>query len=368
MIPFLSFDQTNADFRQEALVAFEKFFDSKWYILGQSVRDFEAAYANFNQTKYAIGVGNGLDALIIALRAVGVSEGDEVIMPSNTFIATVLAASMVKATPVFVEPDIRTYNIDSSKIEAAISPRTKAIMPVHLYGQACDMENIMAIAKKHNLAVIEDNAQAHGATFKGNLTGTFGDINGTSFYPGKNLGALGDAGGITTNSDELNTIARTIRNYGSQKKYYNQVKGMNSRLDEFQAAMLHLKLKHLDKWTKQRQAIADLYQKYLANVGDLILPYVLPNATSVYHLFVVRTKYRDELQAYLKNVGIHTLIHYPVPPHLQEAYAELNYKKGDFPIAEEIADTCLSLPIFPGLTESQIKTIADAMKAFFETK
>jgi len=275
---------------------------------------------------------------------------------------------MVKATPVFVEPDIRTYNIDPSKIEAAITPRTKAIMPVHLYGQACDMEGIMAIAKKHNLAVVEDNAQAHGATFNGQLTGTFGDINGTSFYPGKNLGALGDAGGITTNSDDLNKKARTIRHHGSQKKYFNEVKGMNSRLDEVQAAMLSLKLKHLDKWSKQRQAIADLYQQYLANVGDLVLPYILPNATSVYHLFVVRTKYRDELQAYLKNAGIQTLIHYPVPPHLQEAYSELNYKKSDFPLAEEIAETCLSLPIFPGLTEQQVEIIAEAMKTFFATK
>ena len=368
MIPFLSFEQTNADFRQEALATFEQFFDSQWYILGQSVRDFEVAYANFNQTKHAIGVGNGLDALIIALRALGVSKGDEVIMPSNTFIATALAASAVGAKVIFVEPDIQTYNIDPEKLDRAITPFTKIIMPVHLYGQACDMENIQKVADRYRLAIVEDNAQAHGATFNGQLTGTFGAINGTSFYPGKNLGALGDAGAITTNSDKLNEIARTIRNYGSQKKYFNEVKGMNSRLDELQAAMLNLKLKHLNKWTKQRQDIAALYNKHLEEVGDLILPYVLPNATSVYHLFVVRTKYRDELQKHLNKLDIQTLIHYPVPPHLQEAYSELNYKKGDFPIAEEIAETCLSLPIFPGLTESQVEQVADAIKSFFDTK
>ncbi|HWH63275.1 MAG TPA: DegT/DnrJ/EryC1/StrS family aminotransferase, partial [Ginsengibacter sp.] len=348
-IPFLSFEFINLQTKAETLSSFENFFNSSWYILGQQVKKFEEEYSLFNKVKYCVGVSNGLDALHIALRALGIHKGDEVIVPSNTYIATALAVSYVGATPVFVEPDINTYNIDASKIEAAMTSKTKAILPVHLYGQSCEMKSIMFIAKKYNLFVIEDNAQSHGASYNGKLTGSWGNINGTSFYPGKNLGALGDAGAITTNDMELAGKASVLRNYGSQKKYYNEVVGYNMRLDECQAGFLSIKLKYLKEWTEQRQEIAGWYNDALKNVSNLILPAIAKNATHVYHLYVVRTKFRNDLQKYLTDNGIGTLIHYPIPPHLQKAYHKLGFKAGDFPIAEEIANTCLSLPIWPGM-------------------
>ncbi len=252
-IPFLSFEPANKKIKEDILSSFENFFDNAWYVLGEQVKNFEKEYASFNQVKKSVGVSNGLDALHIALKALNIGKDDEVIVPSNTYIATALAVSYVGATPVFVEPDIATYNIDPKKIEAAITPKTKAIMPVHLYGQACEMEAIMAIAKQHQLFVVEDNAQSQGASYKGKLTGSWGNINGTSFYPGKNLGALGDAGAVTTDDDELAQQAITLRNYGSQKKYYNDVIGFNMRLDECQAGFLSVKLKYLKEWTAQRQ-------------------------------------------------------------------------------------------------------------------
>lgn len=367
-IPFLSFESQNREIKTQVLQAVEEVFDSQWYILGQSVKNFEAAYAEFNQTNFCVGVANGLDALHIALKALDIQEGDEVIVPSNTYIATWLAASFVGAIPVPVEPNPKTYNIDPAKIEAAITAKTKVIMPVHLYGQACEMDEIMRIAQKHNLYVVEDNAQSQGATYNGKVTGSFGDINGTSFYPGKNLGALGDAGAITTNNEELALKAQTLRNYGSQKKYYNEVIGHNSRLDELQAAILSVKLPRLMEWTEERITVADHYQKHLQNVGDIILPELASGASHVYHLYVIRTKKRDELQAFLNNNGIGTLIHYPVPPHLQKAYNHFGYQKGAFPIAEELAETCLSLPMYPGLTEEQIIQICDIIKQFFDAK
>jgi dTDP-4-amino-4,6-dideoxygalactose transaminase len=276
-----------------------------------------------------------------------------------------LAVSFVSATPVFVEPDIRTYNIDPKLIEQAITPRTKAIMPVHLYGQACEMDAIMAVARKHEMYVVEDNAQAHGAAFKGKLTGSWGHINGTSFYPGKNLGALGDAGAVTTDDAELAEKVRTLRNYGSKIKYHNGVMGFNMRLDEMQAAFLSVKLRHLDAWTAERQQIAAWYLDALEGVGDLILPYTHLDATHSYHLFVIRTQYRDALQQYLKENDIGTLIHYPIPPHLQEAYKNLKHKKGDFPISENIAETALSLPLWPGMTHEQIQFVALTISKFF---
>ena len=363
-VPFVSFDEVNKQIKREILEAFELFFDKAWYILGDKVKQFESEYAAFNQVPYCVGVSNGLDALHIALRTLNIGSGDEVIVPSNTYIATALAVSYVGATPVFVEPDINTYNIDASRIEAAITSGTKAIMPVHLYGQACDMDSIMAIAKKYDLFVIEDNAQAQGASFKDKLTGSFGHINGTSFYPGKNLGALGDAGAITTNDAALAQKAAILRNYGSQKKYYNEEIGYNMRLDECQAAFLSVKLKYLDEWTKQRQQIAEQYNNALKDVEDLILPQVAQGATHVYHLYVVRTTKRNELQEFLTKNGIGTLIHYPIPPHLQEAYAVLGFKKGDFPIAEEIADTCLSLPMWPGMVATEIQIVTESIKQF----
>jgi dTDP-4-amino-4,6-dideoxygalactose transaminase len=363
-VPFVSFEKVNKQIKREILEAFEQFFDKAWYILGDKVKQFEQEYAAFNQVNYCVGVSNGLDALHIALHSLNIGTGDEVIVPSNTYIATVLAVSYVGATPVFVEPNINTYNIDASKIEAVITSKTKAIMPVHLYGQACEMGSIMAVAEKHNLFVIEDNAQAQGASFKNKPTGSFGHINGTSFYPGKNLGALGDAGAITTNDVALVQKAAVLRNYGSQKKYYNEVIGYNMRLDECQATFLSIKLKYLDEWTKQRHQIAEQYNNALKGIGDLILPHVEQDATHVYHLYVVRTKQRNALQEYLTNNGIGTLIHYPIPPHLQEAYAALGFKKGDFPIAEEIADTCLSLPMWPGMTPAEIQIVAESIKQF----
>lgn len=364
-IPFLSFEHTNKLIRQDILDAFECFFDSGHYVLGSRVAQFEKEFALFNNVKYCVGISNGLDALHIALKTLGISAGDEVIVPSNTYIATVLAISYVGANPIFVEPDINTYNIDPLKIEAAITSKTKAIMPVHLYGQCCEMEAIMKIAEKYNLFVIEDNAQSQGATYNGKLTGSWGHINGTSFYPGKNLGALGDAGAVTTNDDALAKKASVLRNYGSDKKYFNEVIGHNMRLDECQAAFLSVKLPHLKKWTTQRQAIAQQYLQILNGVGDLILPFTHKSATHVYHLFVVRTKQRDALQKHMADCGIGSLIHYPIPPHLQEAYHRLGYKKGDFPIAEEIAETCLSLPMWPGMTVEMVHYIANCIKDFF---
>jgi dTDP-4-amino-4,6-dideoxygalactose transaminase len=366
-IPFLSFAPANAAIKTEVLEAFEIFFDSSWYVLGERVKQFEKEYAAYSQTKFAIGVSNGLDALFLSLKALDMKEGDEVIVPSNTYIATALAVSYTGAKPVFVEPNIGTYNIDPARIEAAITNRTKAIMPVHLYGQCCEMEAIMQIAAKHNLFVIEDNAQAHGASFNNKVTGSFGHANGISFYPGKNLGALGDAGAITTNDEALAIKLSTLRNYGSQKKYYNEVIGYNMRLDELQAAILSVKLNYMGQWNEQRLAAAATYHQLLANMPDIILPAIADGATHVYHLFVIRAKQRDELQAYLSEHGVGTLIHYPVPIHLQEAYKNFNYKKGDFPIAEEIADTALSLPMYPGIATDEIEFVCKQVKDFFSS-
>jgi dTDP-4-amino-4,6-dideoxygalactose transaminase len=364
-IPFLNFNYMHEPLKGEMMNAFESFYDSSWFVLGERVKQFEKDYSSFNETKFAIGISNGLDALHIALKSLNIGVGDEVIVPSNTYIATALAVSYVGATPIFVEPNIETYNIDPNLIEAAITPKTKAIMPVHLYGQACEMDAILAIAKKYNLFIIEDNAQSQGAKYNGLLTGSFGDINGTSFYPGKNLGALGDAGAVTTNNDKLAKKASVLRNYGSEKKYYNEVIGYNMRLDECQAAFLSIKLKLLNNWTLQRQEIASWYGTELINIQDLILPKLAHNATHVYHLYVVRTSKRDDLQTFLNNKGIGTLIHYPIPPHLQEAYNYLGKKVGNFPIAEEIASTCLSLPLWPGMNRDQVVEVSMAIREFF---
>ncbi len=363
-IPFVSFARMNADVKADTLQSFEQFFDSAWYVLGKQVSAFETEYAIFNETTHAVGVANGLDALIIALKTLNIGPGDEVIVPSNTYIASWLAVSYVGATPIPVEPRESTSNINPELIERAITPRTKAIMPVHLYGQCCEMDVIMQIAEKHNLFVVEDNAQSQGATYNHKLAGSFGHINGTSFYPGKNLGAYGDAGAITTSDEKMALRAKTIRNYGSDKKYYNTELGINSRLDEVQAGFLSIKLKHLNKWNTERNTIAQQYLNELKGVSGLTLPVIAEGATSVYHLFVVRHAKRDALQQYLNEHGIGTLIHYPVPPHLQQAYNSLGYKKGDFPIAESIAETCLSLPMFPGLTTEQVSYICDTLKTF----
>lgn len=346
--------------------AFELFFDKGSYILGDSVKKFEKEYAAFNETKYAVGVSNGLDALHIALQTLGVGHGDEVIVPSNTYIATLLAVTIAGAKPVLAEPDKITYNIDPENIEKAITAKTKAIIPVHLFGQACDMDAIMKIAIQYNLFVIGDNAQGHGSSWNGKPAGSFGHINGTSFYPAKNLGAFGDAGMITTNNEALSQKALLLRNYGSEKKYYNEVIGYNMRLDECQAAFLSIKLKYLPEWTKQRQQVAAMYDQSLPETGDLILPRKAEHATHVYHQYVVRTKKRNELQQFLRENGISTLIHYPVPPHLQAAYRSLGFKEGDFPLAEELANTNLSLPVWPGMSTEEINYIIAAVKDFYK--
>lgn len=367
-IPFLSFDRMHQPLKAEMLEAFEKFYDAGWYVLGKNVELFENAYARFNNVKHCVGVSNGLDALHLCLKACDIKTGDEVIVPSNTFIATALAVSYTGATPVFVEPDIETYNIDVNRIEAAITSKTKAIIPVHLYGQACNMNEIMHLAKKYNLYVIEDNAQAQGARCGETLTGSFGNANATSFYPGKNLGALGDAGAITTSDDGIAAKIKMLRNYGSRVKYYNEDIGFNMRLDECQAAFLNIKLKHLERWTNERIQIAGWYREALNTIENLVLPASIQPNAHVYHLYVVRTKKRDELQHFLQQHGVGTLIHYPVPPHLQTAYKFLNHKRGDFPIAEEIADTCLSLPLFVGMTQNEVAKVADVISNFFTSK
>ncbi|MBJ6108299.1 DegT/DnrJ/EryC1/StrS family aminotransferase [Hymenobacter sp. BT523] len=363
-VPFLSFSPQHDPIRTEMLSALADVYDKQWYVLGEQVKAFEAEYSAFNHVAHTVGVANGLDALHLALEALGVKPGDEVIVPSNTYIATWLAISFVGGVPVPVEPNPYTYNLDSARLEAAITPRTKGVMPVHLYGQACEMGPIMDIAQRHGLWVVEDNAQSQGATWQGGITGSFGQVNGTSFYPGKNLGALGDAGAVTTNDETLATKIRTLRNYGSQQKYYNEVVGHNSRLDELQAAALRVKLPHLPTWTAQRQAVAALYNQHLAGIGGLLLPAVAEGATHVYHLYVVRTGQRDALQTHLTAAGIGTLIHYPVPPHRQQAYAHLNIPAGTYPIAEELAATSLSLPMWPGMTEEHVAAVAAAVRGF----
>jgi len=364
-LPFLSFEKIENNIKEEVLLSFETFFLSRRYILGKQLHEFEKNYAQFNNTTYCLGVSNGLDALFLALKALNIGQGDEVIIPSNTFIASALAITHCGATPIFVEPNNATYNLNPENIVAAITAKTKAIMPVHLYGQACEMDAIMAIAKQQQLYVIEDNAQAQGATWNGQLTGSFGAINATSFYPGKNLGALGDAGAITTNNSDYAQKIRALRNYGSSKKYYNEIIGYNKRLDECQAVFLNIKLKYLAQWNQERQQIATWYATYLQSISEVTLPQIAKGATSVYHLFVIRIFERNKLKAFLETQGVQTLIHYPIPPHLQACYQFLGYKKGDFPIAEEISDTCLSLPIYPGLKETDVKYITSKIKTFY---
>ena len=358
-VPFLDFAGPYRELKAELDEAYQRFMQSGWYILGKEVEAFESEYAAYCGARHCIGVGNGLEALHLILRAYDIKEGDEVIVPSNTYIATWLAVSYAGATPVPVEPDPQTCNISPRLIEPAITSRTKAIMPVHLYGQPADMDPILAIAKQRNLKVIEDVAQAQGALHKGRKTGSLGDAAGHSFYPGKNLGAMGDGGAITTDDDQLAERVRILRNYGSRKKYYNECKGYNSRLDEIQAAFLRVKLARLDDWNQRRKKIAQQYQKALKEVPGLSLPQVPDWADPVWHLFVVRHARRDSLQKSLTERGIGTLIHYPVPPHLSGAYAGDGFARGNFPVAEELADSVLSLPIGPHLTEPEAKIVIE---------
>ena len=361
-IPFLNLEDLHSPIRQELIDAFKDVLDSSWFIMGKQLEWFEREYAEWNNVKHCIGLSNGLDALTLALKALEIGPGDEVIVPSNTYIATALAVSNVGAIPVFVEPRIETANINPDLIKAAITTRTKAIMPVHLYGQACQMEAIMNISNEFGLFVVEDNAQAHGATYNGKKTGSWGHMNATSFYPGKNLGALGDGGAITTDSDELAHKVRVLRNYGSQEKYKNEVLGYNNRLDELQAAFLRVKLRKLDEWTKERNRIAEAYINGLKDISGIELFNLADGATSAYHLFAVKAKDRKRLQSRLNDAGIGTLIHYPIPPHLQKCYEYLGLKHGDFPIAEKLAEQVLSLPLYIGINNNvfaQIKEISN---------
>ena len=357
MIPFLDLKELNTQYKAELIEACTRVIDSGWYIQGNECKEFDIEFASYCGTKYAIGVANGLDALILILRAYKelgfMKDGDEVIVPSNTYIASILAISQNNLVPVLVEPDINTYLLNPSKIEEKITSKTKAILPVHLYGQTCEMDKINEIAQKYNLKVIEDSAQSHGAYFKDKRSGNLGDASGFSFYPGKNLGALGDGGAVTTNDEELANSIKALGNYGSHKKYENLYKGVNSRLDEMQAAMLRVKLKYLDNEVEKRREIANYYLQNIKN-ENIVLPIVRAEDNHVWHLFVIRTSKRDELQKYLSDNGIQTLIHYPIPPHKQNAYAEWNNQS--YPISEQIHDEILSLPI------SGVQSLEDTKK------
>ena len=361
-VPFLDFTAPYEELKQDLDEAYFRFMHSAWYVLGREVEAFEKEFADYCGVTHCVGVGNGLEALHLILRAYGIAAGDEVIVPSNTYIATWLAVSYAGAVPVPVEPDPGTFNINPDKIAAAITAKTKAIMPVHLYGQPADMDPIMAIARKHKLKVIEDNAQAQGARYKGRRTGSLGDTAGNSFYPGKNLGAYGEAGAVTTNDRQLADKIRVLRNYGSQKKYYNEVKGYNSRLDELQAAFLRVKLKKLDEWNTRRRDVAARYLAGMSGSPGLTLPSVPDWAEPVWHLFVIRTPKREQLRQKLTAADVGTLIHYPVPPHLSGAYADGKWARGAFPIAEHLADSVLSLPIGPHLTSAQADFVVEQVR------
>jgi dTDP-4-amino-4,6-dideoxygalactose transaminase len=365
MIKFLDLQKINAQYKAELTHAFARVLDSGWYIMGTELKQFEADFAMYCGTKHAIGVANGLDALILIIRAykeMGLfQDGDEILVPSNTYIASILAISANNLVPVLVEPNLDTFNMNPLLIEAKITPKTKAILPVHLYGQLCDMVAINAIAKKHNLKVIEDCAQAHGAALENKKAGNFGDAAGFSFYPGKNLGALGDGGAITTNDDALAACLRALLNYGSHVKYQNLYKGVNSRLDELQAALLSVKLNNLDVETEIKRNIANRYNSEIVN-KKIVLPKVVNDLAHVWHLFVVRVADRNDLQRYLTENDIQTVIHYPIPPHRQEAYAE--WISLSFPISELIHETVISLPLSSVMSAGEVSKVINVLNAF----
>ena len=362
-VPILNVTRQYEKIRSEIEAAVCEQMASGMYIGGAAVEKFEKAFAEYIGVKHAIAVNSGTDALVIAMKALGIGEGDEVIVPSNTYIATALAVTYVGARPIFVEPDIRTFNLDPGRIEAAITDRARAIMPVHLYGQACDMDPILEIAQRYGLLVVEDCAQAHGATYKGRKVGTFGIAAGFSFYPGKNLGALGDAGAVVTSDDALAEKIRALGNYGSDYKYHHIYKGNNSRLDELQAAFLSAKLPHLDRMNADRRRIADRYMRGITN-PKIVLPYVLDDCEPVWHVYGIRCEARDKLANHLQGKGIGTNRHYPIPMHLQPCYEDLRIPKGALPVAEEISSTELSIPMYYGMTDAEIQFVIDALNDF----
>lgn len=365
MIPFLNLKQINDQYRSELRNAFERVMDSGYFILGKEVEQFENEFAQYCGTKYCLGVANGLDALILILqgyKALGkLKDGDEVIVPANTYIASILAIIQANLTPVLVEPNERTYNLHSTETHKAITSKTKAIMAVHLYGQLADMEALNDLADKHNLILIEDSAQAHGAMMNGKRAGNLSHASGFSFYPGKNLGCLGDGGGVTSNDSELITVIKALRNYGSHEKYVNKYLGINSRLDEMQAAFLRVKLRNLESETNERQRIAKRYLKEIKN-PLITLPYVISESFHVWHLFPVLTETRDQFQIFLKEKGIGTLIHYPIPPHKQEAMKAFSHL--NLPVTEKIHRTVLSLPLYPTMKDSEISEVVEAVNVY----
>ncbi len=362
-IPLVDLKAQYQAIKPEIDAAMQRVIDNTSFILGKEVTQFENDYAAFCQTKHCVGVDSGTAALHLALIICGVKPGDEVITTTHTFVATAEVISVIGAKPVLVDIDSRTYNIDPSAIERAITPRTRAIIPVHLYGQPTEMDPILELARKHNLRVIEDAAQAHGAEYRGRRAGTLGDVACFSFYPGKNLGAYGDAGALVTNDAELAERARMLRNHGRISKYEHLIVGYGYRLDALQAAILGAKLPHLDAWNARRREIADYYTELFTNT-DLVTPYCPPHIKPIYHLYAVRNKHRDALQKHLRARGIETIIHYPIPLHLQPVYKSLGYKRGDFPIAEQVADEELSLPMYPELTDAQVQQIVEAVREF----
>lgn len=363
-VPFLDLKPAYRELQAELDAAGRRVMESGWYILGEEVEAFEREFAAYCGAKHCVGVGNGLEALILILRGYEIGLASEVIVPANTYIATWLAVSYVGGTPVPVEPDSQTYNLDPGQIEAAITARTRAIIPVHLYGQTAAMEAIREIALRHGLKVIEDAAQAAGAASQGERAGNLGDAAAFSFYPTKNLGAFGDAGAVVTNDNSLAERVRVLRNYGSRTKYYNEVKGVNSRLDPIQASLLRVKLRHLETWNARRRKVARQYLEALGDCPDLTLPGVTLAAEPAWHQFVLRHLLRDKLQDYLKESGVGTLIHYPVPPHLSGAYSDGGWKRGDFPITEGLADTVLSIPMGPHLSGEEIAFVIRTLQEF----
>ena len=363
-VPFASFKPMHTELREQLDRAYHRVMDSSRFILGEECKAFEAEFAAYCGAECCVGVANGLDALVLILKAMEIGAGDEVIVPANTFAATALAVTYAGAKPVFAEPEPASFNMDPDRLEAAITDRTKAIIPVHLQGRPADMDRILQVAGKYRLKVIEDAAQAHGVRYKGSKVGTLADAAAFSFYPGKNLGALGDGGAVVTNDCALADKVRSLANYGSARKYFHSYKGVNSRLDELQAAFLRVKLTQLDKWNEARAAIAKQYFAGIAN-GKIVLP-LMPDADfgHIYNVFAIRCRERDALEKYLGDHGVGTVKHYPVPVHLQECYADLGHKRGDFPIAEEIADTVISLPMFCGMTDQQVQYVTDVINRF----
>lgn len=363
-VPFLDVRAATLELETPILEAIERVVRSGWYIRGHETTAFESEFAAFTGAKHAVGVGNGLDAIALALQALGVGPGDEVIVPSNTYIATWIAVEHTGARPVGVEPIVGQWNLDPARVEDAITSRTRALVPVHLFGQPAELAGLLEVAKKHGLVVVEDAAQAHGARYQGRRIGAHGDAVAWSFYPGKNLGALGDGGAVTTDDPDVAARVRSLGNYGSSQKYVNDLLGSNSRLDEIQSAVLSVKLRHLDGWNARRQAIAERYGEELADIEDLRLPSVAPGREHVWHLYVVDHPLRDELQNHLAGNGVQTLVHYPIPPHLSGAFAPLGLGEGTFPIAEQGARTHLSLPIGPHMSDADITQVVEACRSF----